>query len=198
MAGIYELRRDALSNAPERTLDLDRLVRKLREHKAEYVRFFRLNLKSSAFLCIVTEDASQAIASTVVIGSGVDPMSQAVGEIGEISTSDAIRFCDALLQNGWESARILSQALIESDLRSIPVWLASAEALAREFWERATEGTPQLRPAIDLERFSRELQQTVESQPIRVFHVFDTYGWHGVCALSGDQARAIGVMAIKK
>ncbi|MFC8277597.1 hypothetical protein ACFUJR_34705 [Streptomyces sp. NPDC057271] len=198
VAGIYELRRDALAATPERTTDLDRFATEAREQGVEFVRLFRLHLATSLFLCMITEDATRAIASTSVTGIEADPTSQAVGAVGEIETSDALELCHTLARNGWRSAEIIFQALAETDSLSIPVWMASSGALAHEFRERAKETRPHLRPAIDLERFSQEMRRTAESQPIRVFHVFDAYGWHGICALSGDQNRAIGAVAMKR
>lgn len=198
VAGVYELRRDALSSSPERTKDLDRFAREARAQEVEFVRLFRLGLADSLFLCMVTEDASQAIASTSVTGTGVDPASQAVGAVGEISIGDAIGFCHELARGGWESAAVISDALTESDSQVVPVWLASAEALAHEYEERAAETRSPDRPTMDMERLSQALRRTVESQPLKVFHVFDAYGWHGMCVLSGDQTQAIGAIAMKR
>jgi hypothetical protein len=198
VAGIYELRRDALATTPERTMDLARFAAKAREEEAESVRLFRLHLTTSLLLCMITDDATRAISSTSITGIEVDPTSQAVGAVGEIATSHALELCHTLVRNGWRSAELISQALTETDSPSTPVWMASARALAHEFGERAKETRPRLRPTTDLERFSQEMCRTAESQPIKVFHVFDAYGWHGICALSGDQNRAIGSVAMKK
>ncbi|MFJ4343296.1 hypothetical protein [Streptomyces sp. NPDC088915] len=196
VAGIYELRRDMLASTPERTMDLDRFAEKAREERAEFVRLFRIHLATSLFLCMTSEDAGQAISSTTVTGPLVDPTSQAVGAVGEIQTSDALELCRTLIGNGWSSAEIIYQALTETDLLSVPVWMASTGALAHEFSERAKEAGP--RPTVDLERFSQEMNRFDKNQLIRVFHVFDAYGWHGICALSEDQNRAIGAVAMKR
>ncbi|MFJ1611057.1 hypothetical protein ACIOHS_48455 [Streptomyces sp. NPDC088253] len=201
MAGIYSLRLAEDGDLAERTLDLIRFTQSLKNSNEPFIRFFSVRFQDWRVLVAVSDDLAQPIAATAVRGVGADPASNRVGAMGAISVSQAMVLCEEMAEDGWEAANIAAEALGSAAHAEIPIWSANPLTLARHYSDRAkvsveSSGGP---TSIDLSRFASTMAEWGDMGGfIRIFHLFDDYGWQSTCAVSEDLAQPLGVVAVKR
>ncbi|MFF4732687.1 hypothetical protein ACFY3M_47135 [Streptomyces mirabilis] len=199
MAGIYSTRLAQNADLPQRTLDIGRFVQSLRESTESFVRFFSVRFKMWRILVVLSDDMRLPIAATAVSGVGENPAGNNVGAVGTISASEALALCRELMEDGWGAASIAVEKLAASGMDEYPVWIASPVTLARHYRERATVTDVDSRnlTSLDLDRFS-QVMSGLDDATVRIFHLFDDYGWQATCAVSNDFAHPLGAVAIRR
>ncbi|MFD5629975.1 hypothetical protein [Streptomyces sp. NPDC127072] len=201
MVGIYGLRLAGDGDLAERTLDLSRFVQSLKNSNEPFIRFFSVRFQGWRILVAVSDDLNRPIAATAVRGVGVDPASNAIGAVDVISVCQARALCAEMMEGGWEAADIAIEILSNIPSADIPLWLATPLTLARHYGDRA-KGSPvssEGSTSLDLRRFALTMaEQGDPGESIRIFHLFDDYGWQSTCAVSEDLARPLGIVAVKR
>ncbi|MGP3633504.1 hypothetical protein ACTU45_09060 [Streptomyces sp. 24-1644] len=198
MAGIYGLRREMLSDEAHRTVDLDRFVRVLAGQNDEFICFFSVNLTEWRFLCALSP-ALVPIGSTAVRGRGEEPEAVQMGAVGEISSNHARSLCTELLSRGWNSAEIAVQAMDEQSPATLSIWIANPQTLADHYGRLANqEGGVRAAQGQDVERFTEVMGGQRQGHHIRIFHIFDGYGWQITCAISNDLTKPFGSVGIRR
>lgn len=199
MAGIYSTRLAQNADLPQRAFDIGRFVQSLTESTESFVRFFSVRFKTWRILVVLSDDVCSPLASTAVAGVGENPAANSVGAVGTISAGQALALCRELMEDGWVAANIAVEKLAASERGEYPVWIATPATLARHYGERALvtdEGSRNL-ASLDLDRFA-QVMSGLDDTTIRIFHLFDDYGWQVTCAVSDDFARPLGAVAISR
>ncbi|WP_234542266.1 hypothetical protein [Streptomyces shenzhenensis] len=198
MAGIYSLRLTQDSGLLDRTIDLERFIQVLQDSNEQFIKFYSVSTNKGRTLVTVSDDLERPLAITAVKGTPTDPSSVASGAVGFLKGSRALEICETLITADWESACIAAESLTISTSQDIPLWLATPQTLGRHYADRATHDENSSRMGIDMERFSQVMASLAPDAMIRIFHVFDAYGWQTTVAVSDDLAEALGCVAIKR
>ncbi len=199
MAGIYSTRLAQNADLPQRTFDIGRFVQSLTESTEPFVRFFSVRFKIWRILVVLSDDMRSPLAATAVTGVGQNSAANSIGAVGTISGGQALALCRELMEDGWDAANIAVEKLANSEGDEHPVWIASPVTLARHYRERAmvTDVNSRNLTSLDLDRFA-QVMSGLDDATIRIFHLFDDYGWQATCAVSDDFARPLGAVAIRR
>ncbi|WP_143051595.1 MULTISPECIES: hypothetical protein [unclassified Streptomyces] len=198
MAGIYGLRLSQATELLDRTTELQRFTHVLQESNEQFIRFFSVPSDDARTLVITSDDLERPLAATTVKGTGADPATLSTGAVEFVKAGRMLELCETLIAADWRAASIAAETLASSPSQNIPVWLATPQTLARHYADRASRRDNSSQEGVDLERFSQAMANRAPGEFVRIFHVFDPYGWQSTLAVSGDLTEALGAVAVKR